>query len=91
MLNEFGDRYLQVGGESAKQEYSQMILLTAVKEANRRVMRQLDGANLDNAIVPPERACYGLAQLLNDRVADFERSPETTRALVPYMERKGIR
>ncbi|NMG34852.1 hypothetical protein GRF61_10405 [Azoarcus sp. TTM-91] len=91
VLNEFGDRYLQVGGESAKQEYSQMILLTAVKEANRRVMRQLDGANLDNAIVPPERACYGLAQLLNDRVADFERSPETTRALVPYMERKGIR
>ncbi len=90
VLNEFGDRYLPIGGESAKQGYFQMILRTTAKEANQRVMRQLDGANLDNNIVPPERACSGLAHLLHDGVADFGRTPEITRALVPYMQRNGI-
>lgn len=89
VLNEFGDRYLPVGGEPAKQGYSQMILQATAKEANKRVMRQLNGASLDNGIVPPERACLGLANLLRDRVGDFERTPEITRALVPYMQRKG--
>lgn len=90
VLNEFGDRYLPVGGESAKQGYLQMIMLTTAKEANKRVMRQLNGANLDNNIVPSERACSGLAHLLRDGVADFERTPEITRALVPYMQRMDI-
>ena len=88
-LNEFGDRYLPVGGEPAKQGYFQMILQTTAKEANKRVMRQLNGANLDNNIVPPERACLGLANLLRDRVGDFEHTPEVTRALVTYIQRKG--
>lgn len=89
VLNEFGDRYLPAG-ESAKQGYFQMILRTTAKKANQRAMRQLNGANLDNNVVPPERACSGLAHLLHDGVADFERTPEITRALVPYMQRKGI-
>lgn len=90
VLNEFSDQYHLIGGESAKQGYLQIILRATAKEANQRVMKQLNGANLDNNIVPPERACYGLAHLLHDGIADFERLPETTRALVPYMHRKGV-
>jgi hypothetical protein len=90
VLNEFGNRYLPVGGEPAKQGYFQMILRTTAKEANQRVMQQLNGANLDNNIVPPEKACSGLAHMLHDRVADFEPSPSITRALIPYMKKKGI-
>jgi len=90
VLNELGNRYLPNGGEDAKQGYLQMIVRTAAKEANQRVMRQLNGASLDNRVVPPERACAGLAHLLRDGVADFERTPDVTRSLVPYMQRKGI-
>ncbi|WP_019447848.1 hypothetical protein [Cupriavidus sp. BIS7] len=91
VLNALGDRYLPIGGETAKQGYFQMILQTTTKAANQRVMKQLSGASLDNNVVPPERACYGLARLLHDGIADFKRSPEITHALVPYMQQKGIR
>ncbi len=88
-LNEFGDRYLPVGGEDAKQGYLQMILRTTTKTANDRLVRQLNGATLDNNIVPPFPACVGFSRMLHDGVGDFERTPEFTRALVVYMQRKS--
>lgn len=88
-LNEFGDRYLPVGGEQAKQEYFQKLLHFTAKIANDRVMRQLNGANLDNNISPLEAECSSLARTLHDGVADFDKTPEITQALVPYMQRKS--
>src|SRR6185295_12218778 len=91
VLTEIGNRYLPNGGEDARQGYFHMILRATAKEANQRVMQQLNGANLDNGVVPPERACAGLTRLLRDGVADFERTPDITRALVPFMQRKDIK
>lgn len=87
-LNELGNRHVPSGGEPAKQSYLQMIVRTTALEAKQRVMRQLNGANLDNAIVPPERACAGLTRMLRDGVADFEGNPQVTLALLAYMQRK---
>jgi hypothetical protein len=89
VINEFADRHIAQGGETAKQSYLQMILRQTATVANQRVMRELNGANLENAIAPPERACAGLASFLRDENADFEKSPDITRALVPYMNRRG--
>jgi hypothetical protein len=89
-LNQFGERYRAVGGEPAKQGYFHMILEVTGKEANKRVMRHLGGATLDNSVVPPERACSGLAQMLHDGVVDFAKTPADTRALDAYMAQKGI-
>jgi hypothetical protein len=90
VLNEIGDRYLPVGGEQAKQGYFQSILVTTAKATNQRLMRQLNGATLDNNVLPPEAACMGLSRMLHDGVGDFKNTPEVTRALVSYMQRKGI-
>lgn len=89
-LNEIGDRYIPVGGEQAKQGYFQSVLVTTAKSTNQRLMRQLNGATLDNSVLPPEAACTGLSRMLHDGVGDFKNTPEVTRALVPYMQRKGI-
>jgi len=88
-LNEFGNQFLPVGGESAKQGYFQMILQATGQAANQRIVEQLNGANLDNNIVPQEFACAGIARLLHDRKRDFENTPKFTRALVVYMDRSG--
>jgi hypothetical protein len=90
VLNEFADRHIPAGGEDAKQAYLQMILRTAAGSANQRVMREFDGASLDNGVIPPDGACAGLTRYLRDGVPDFERTPAVTRALLPYMQRKGI-
>lgn len=89
-LNEISERYISVGGEQAKQGYLQSVLVSIAKEANKQLMRQLNGATLDNNIVPPEIACNGLSRLLHDGVSDFKNTPEITRALVAYMQRKRI-
>jgi hypothetical protein len=88
-LNEIGDRYLPVGGEPAKQGYFQMILRTTTKAASERVLRQMNGANLDNNLVPPQAACAGLARMLREGAGDFSRTPEVTRALVQYMQQRS--
>lgn len=85
-INEIGNQYIPNGGEQAKQSYFQMILRETATIANQRLMRQLNGANLDNKITPPEAACSGLANLLRDGKGDFQNTPEITRALVPYMQ-----
>jgi hypothetical protein len=90
VLNEFGDRHLPTGGEGSRQAYFQMIMRTAAGSANQRVMREFNGASLDNGVIPPDGACAGLTRYLRDGVADFERTPTVTRALLPYMQRKGI-
>jgi hypothetical protein len=87
VINAFGNRYFADGGEPARQEYLHMTKNTTGREANKRLMLQLNGASLNNNVIPPERACLGLANILRDRVGDYERNPEVTRALVPYMER----
>ncbi|AXS80612.1 hypothetical protein [Dechloromonas sp. HYN0024] len=89
-LNEIGDRHLPVGGEQAKQGYFQSVLVTTAKATNQRLMKQLNGATLDNSVLPPEAACMGLSRMLHDGVGDFKNTPEVTRALVSYMQRKSI-
>jgi hypothetical protein len=91
VLNEISDRYLAVGGQQAKQGYLQSVLVSTATVTNQRVMKQLNGATLDNNVIPLESACRGLTRLLRDGVGDFNSTPEITRALVPYMQRKGIR
>ena len=71
-LDEFGNRHVPEGGESAKQGYLQMVLQTTARSANQRVTRQLNGANLDNSVVPSEQACSGLARLLREGAGDFQ-------------------
>lgn len=88
VLNEFGNHYIPIGGESAKQGYFQMILQTTTKEANRRVMLKLNGANLDNNIVPSEQSCYGLLNRLQNRIDDFENTTKVTQALIIYMQKQ---
>lgn len=90
VFNEIGDRYLPVGGEQAKQGYLQSVLLTTAKAANQQLMKQLNGATLDNSVLPPEAACKGLSRVLHDGLGDFKNTPAVTRALVVYMLRKGI-
>ncbi len=90
VLNEIGDRHLAVGGEQARQGYLQSVLVTTTRATNQQLMRQLNGATLDNNIAPPEGPCVGLTRMLRDGVGDFRNTPEVTRALVPYMQRKGI-
>ncbi|WP_371437451.1 hypothetical protein [Polaromonas sp.] len=87
VLNDFANKYIPIGGEIAKQDYLQMVLRTTTKTASERVMRQLNGATLDNNIIPQQAACLGLARMLHDGLADFERSPQTTQALLVYMQR----
>ncbi|HJW31158.1 MAG TPA: hypothetical protein VJ508_18150 [Saprospiraceae bacterium] len=91
VFNEIGDRYLPVGGEQAKQGYLQSVLVTTAKATNQHLVKQLNGATLDNSVVPPEAACMGLSRMLHDGVGDFKNTPEVTRALVSYMRRKGIK
>lgn len=67
-----------------------MVLQTIGKVVEQRLNRQLGGATVDNVVVPPESACLGLANLLRDRVGDFDSTPNVTKALLPYMVKKGI-
>jgi hypothetical protein len=53
----------------------------------KRVSRELGGANLDNNIAPPEQVCSGFAKMLHNGIVDYKNTPETTRALLPYMQR----
>lgn len=89
-LNDIANRHLPVGGEPARQGYLQMILQTTAKAANQRLMQQLNGANLDNNIIPPEIACTGFARMMHDNLADFENTPNVTRALSVYMQKQGV-
>jgi hypothetical protein len=88
-LNEIANRHLPVGGEPARQGYLQMLLQTTGKTANQRLMQQLNGANLDNNVIPPDIACAGFARMLQDKLADFENTPNVTRALTVYMQKQG--
>jgi hypothetical protein len=88
-LNDIAKRHLPVGGEPVRQAYLQMVLQTTAKAANQRLMQQLNGANLDNNVIPPEIACSGFARMLHDNLADFENTPNVTRALTVYMQKQG--
>ena len=89
-LNEFGDKYKTIGGEKEKQRYLHSVLLQTGKIAKQRALRQLNGAGLDNDILPPVNACLGMMSVLNSGKADIKNKPKLTQALLPYMERKGI-
>lgn len=89
VFNDFGERYFSNGGEQAKQEYFQMVLRNTTGITNNRLMRQFNGANLDNKVVPLDTECLGLAKILHGHDTDFDRTPEITRALTPYIERKN--
>jgi hypothetical protein len=89
VLNAFGDRYFEVGGEKARQTYLQKMGQSSGKDANEQVMRKLNGANLDNTVVPAERNCKELATFLRDQAFEIEGMRSSIRALRPYMERKS--
>ena len=89
VLSAFGDRLFANGGENARQGYFHSIGRQGASVATQRLMRQFNGANLENSVVPPESACAGLANSLRDGEADFKRTPDVTRALIPYMQRSG--
>jgi hypothetical protein len=90
-IGEIAERHVANGGNDAKQAYLQMVLLETTKTANQRVMRQLMGANLDNGKVPPRAACQSMTEWIGNGAAEVQLQPEITRALLPYMQRKGMR
>lgn len=87
-IDEIGNQLIPIGGEQEKQSYLQMIMRESTKVANQRIMSQFNGANLDNKVIPPETVCVQFANLLRNGKGDFQSTPEITRALIPYMQRK---
>ncbi|MFH1869082.1 MAG: hypothetical protein ABIK82_00275 [Pseudomonadota bacterium] len=86
-LNEFGDLYKAEGGDSAKQEYLQMLLRASANAATQRLSLQLKGHSVEGGAPPPESFCFGLAKWLRDGVSDLERTPDHIKALRPYIQR----
>ena len=90
-INEIASRIERAQGASAKQSYMNQTLLTTAGKANSTIVRKFDGANLDNAKVPTAKACSEVSEYLRAGAADFDRTPQYTRELSRYMERRGIR
>lgn len=89
IFNSIGDRYFAAGGEPARQSYLlQRVGKTTGKDANDQVMQKLNGASLDNAVVPAERNCSDLTIFLRDRAFEIEGMRSSIRALRPYLERQ---
>lgn len=90
-VNEIANRVEVARGQAAKQSYLNQVLLTTAGKANATILRKLEGANVDNAKVPSIASCTDVADYLSGGAADFDRTPQYTRELSRYMERKAIK
>jgi hypothetical protein len=90
VFDEIGNRHISEGGEAEKQSYLRMVIVQSGKATSESVLRRFGGANLDNAIVPTPAQCLSEASSLQSGQREIRNTPDITKALVPYMEHKGL-
>lgn len=89
-LNEIGGRLLAEGGEDMRQGYFYTIRDASAKQVVAGIKRVFNGAELDNSVTPLPHQCLLEAARLRSQYTDIKNSPNLTRALLPYMERRGL-
>ena len=90
VFDELGNRYIPVGGEEKKQSYLHVMRVEIEKIVGASMRWRFGAANLENAIVPSPGQCMRAASSLQSGHLDFRNTPDMIKALVPYMDRKGL-
>jgi hypothetical protein len=90
VVEEIANRFLSLGGEGRKKSYLEGMGVEIEKIVNAGTRSRFSAANPNNTTVPTTAECMRVTSSLQSEQIDFRSTPSMTKALAPYMERKGL-